>query len=330
MTMIKDKLGRRVNYLRISVTDRCNLRCIYCGQGKDFKFLPHREILTYEEILRLISIGEKLGVEKVRLTGGEPFIRKGFLDFLSNVMQKFPNIDLRITTNGTLLSKDVISRLKNIGIRAINVSLDSFSEKIFRYITKSGNVYSVLDAINCLIQENIKTKLNVVALKNINYKEIIRFARFAYNNPVDVRFIEFMDLTKDNKWNHIFFISGEEIVEQINKEFELIPEILEKDTKGPARMYKIKGGRGRIGIISPMSNHFCNSCNRFRITADGKLKTCLFSKKSYSLKGLLRNDKVSDELILKAIFKAGERKPIGREILVNDKGEYLGMYKIGG
>ncbi len=330
MIKIKDNFGRYVNYLRISITDRCNFRCIYCGQGRDFKFLPCSEILTYEEILRLISIGQRLGVEKVRLTGGEPFIRKGFLDFLGKVMDKFPDIDLRITTNGSLLKKHDIVKLKQIGIKAINVSLDSFDEKKFRYITKNGNLYSVLDTIYSLIQEDIRTKINVVVLKDINDDEVIRFANFAVNNPVDVRFIEFMDLTRDNKWNQKFFVSAKDILSQIYKEFELIPEILEKKTKGPARRYKIKGGKGRIGIISPLSDHCCNRCNRFRITADGSLKTCLFAKKSYLLKGLLRNKKISDDIIVKVMLKAGERKPIGRELYLKDKCEYLGMYKVGG
>ncbi len=330
MKDIVDPYGRRINYLRLSITDRCNLRCIYCSQGRNFRFLPHKEILTYEELIRLIHIGMKLGVEKVRLTGGEPFVRKGFLSFLAEIMRLFPKIDLRITTNGTLLTKDVILQLKSIGIKVINVSLDTFNREKFRRITGMDLFANVVSAISELIKNNIKTKINVVALRSINHMEVREFVRFAFENPVDVRFIEFMDLSQGGKWQEQYFFSADEIFEIIAREFSLTRELGSKDTRGPARMYKILGGRGRIGIISPLSNHFCGSCNRFRITADGRLRTCLFSEKDYRLKPILRNDKFSQETLYKIMNGAAKKKPLGYEIISRFKGNGRGMYAIGG
>jgi len=325
-----DPFGRRINYLRISVTDRCNLRCIYCSQGREFKFLPHSEILTYEEFIRIIDVGMKLGVEKVRVTGGEPFVRKGFLEFLTKIINFFPDIDLRVTTNGTLINKEVISRLKHIGINAINVSLDTFDREKFRWITGKDLFDHVIWTIKELIKNDIRTKINVVVLRSINHKEIYKFVRFAEENPVDVRFIEFMDLSGRGEIWEEYFYSADEILACIKKNFSLTKEIPGKDTKGPARMYKIRGGRGRVGIISPLSNHFCGTCNRFRITADGRLKTCLFSEKDYRLKPILRNNKFTQQTLYKIMKGAAARKPLGYKIFSKYNGGVRGRSAVGG
>ncbi len=325
---IEDKFGRRVNYLRISITDRCNLRCIYCSPVKNFSFLPHKEILTYEEIMRLIEVGRILGIEKVRLTGGEPFVRKGFLSFLENVLNKFPEIDLRITTNGTLLTKDTIRRLKQIGIKVINVSLDTFDERKFMEITQNDLHKNVMNAIFSLMDIGIETKINVVALRHINSDEVLKFAEFAYKNPVHVRFIEFMDISGTNMWTEDYFYSAEDILSIIGREYRLKKIEIKKSTRGPARMYKIIGGKGKIGIISPLSNHFCLSCNRLRITAEGRLKTCLFSQRDYRLKPILRNPKLGDKFLYKIMKKAVLKKSMGKDIILSNG--LKGMYAVGG
>jgi len=328
--IINKKNARRVNYLRVSVTDRCNLRCIYCSPVRNFKFFPHKEILTFEEIVRLVRIGLMLGIEKVRLTGGEPFVRRDFLKLLELLLNTFPGLDLRITTNGTLLTKDTILRLKKIGIKAINVSLDTFDRKKFFKITGKDLHHRVINAIYDLIDSEIMTKINVVALRDINQDEVLKFAKFAYENPVHVRFIEFMDLSMSKHQMDIYFYSADDILSTIKKEYALIRYEPKESAKGPARMYKIQGGLGKIGIISPISNHFCHTCNRFRITANGRLKTCLFAEKAYDLKPILRNPKLGDRFLYRIMKNAMARKPIGSKLISKQGNGIQGMYVVGG
>ncbi len=327
-----DGFGRRINYLRLSITDRCNLRCIYCSMCRDFTFVPHSQILTYEECTRLISLSPELGLEKIRLTGGEPFIRRGFLEFVVSLLEKFPFLDIRITTNGTLVKKSDIMLLKDAGIRSINVSLDTFDRNRFQWITGKDLLGKVLETIDCLLEIGVRTKINVVSLKGINDKELHKFVHFAFTHPLDVRFIEFMDLSGKSRWHKHLFLSAQEILEQIGKEVVLLPVKEDSPTRGPARMYKIKGGEGRIGIISPLSNHFCSTCNRVRITPDGRVKTCLFSPLSYRIKPILRNKKFSQRHLIKVLKRLIEKKkPSGYKDVASSlqRGE-MGMYSIGG
>ncbi len=327
-----DGFGRKINYLRLSVTDRCNLRCIYCSMCRDFQFVPHNEILTYEECLRLISISRELGLEKIRLTGGEPFIRRGFLDFVASLLEKFPHLDIRITTNGTLLEKGDVIVLKEAGVKSINVSLDTFDRDRFKWITGKDLLKRVLETIEYLVDIGIRTKINVVCLKGVNDGEIEDFVDFANIHPIDVRFIEFMDISGKSRWHRQFFIDADEIMARIRKRATLISVNNTSPTRGPARMYEIEGGAGRIGIISPLSNHFCSTCNRVRITADGKVKTCLFSPFSYRIKPILRNRRFSDKHLINVLKRLIEKKkPSGYgEISSLVKGEERGMYCIGG
>ncbi len=326
-----DGFGRRINYLRLSVTDRCNLRCIYCSMCMDFHFLPHNEILTYEECSRIISLAGDLGLEKIRLTGGEPFVRKGFVDFVVSVLRKYPSLDIRITTNGTLITRGDIRRLKDAGIGSINVSLDTFDPDRFRWIAGVDMLNRVLSSLDMLLEEGIRTKVNVVSLKGINDGEIEKFVQFASSRTVDVRFIEFMDISGKSRWHRQFFISAREILRRIEDYCEIRPVCSLNQTSGPARMYEIVGGRGRIGVISPLSNHFCGTCNRVRITAEGRVKTCLFSPVSYRIKPLLRNPRFSDShlcLVLKTLIQ--RKKPVGHEIFSPEMRRGEGMYSIGG
>ena len=311
----KDRYGRKVSYLRLSITDRCNLRCLYCVSCFNYRFIPHEKILRYEECIELIDIAKNfLGISKVRFTGGEPFVRKSFVDFVKMVFKDFPDLDLRITTNGTLLYPH-IEELYSAGLRTINISLDTFDKKKFEFITGRDEHQKVVDSIYKCIDIGIKVKINVVALKTINDDEIEEFVKFAKTHPVDVRFIEFMPIGEGSKWQMSYFLSSKDILNRASKVVQLEPIEVKKEEKGPANMFSIKEGIGRIGLISPLTNHFCSTCNRIRITADGRLRTCLFSDKEYRLRPLLRSKKISKERLLKAIKEALFRKPLGVEIL---------------
>ncbi len=315
-----DKYGRKVNYLRLSITDRCNLRCLYCSSCYNYKFISHEHILRYEESLALIKLAKDfLGISKVRFTGGEPFVRKGFVDFVEMVFENFPDLDLRITTNGTLL-EPFIKRLKKVGLKAINISLDTFAREKFRFITGRDLYNNVIKSIHKSIEEEIKVKINVVALKTINDGEIKDFIKFAHKYPVDVRFIEFMPIGKGSKWQRDFFLSSNEILDKAREVAELEPIMVKKEESGPANMFRIKGGKGRVGLISPLSNHFCATCNRIRITADGRLRTCLFSDREYKLRPLLRSEKIELNKVLDVMRRAVLKKPLGVEILKEKMG----------
>ncbi len=311
----KDRYGRKVNYLRLSITDRCNLRCLYCVGCFNYKFIPHDKILRYEECIELIDIAKNfLGISKVRFTGGEPFVRRGFVDFVKMVFDKFPGLDLRITTNGTLL-EPYINELSKIGLKTINISLDTFDRDKFKFITGKDEHTKVMSSIFKCIEKGIKVKINVVALKSINDNEIEDFVKFAIDYPVDVRFIEFMPIGEGSKWQVDFFLSSKDILKKAFEVADLIPVEVKEEEKGPANMYWVKGGKGRIGLISPLTNHFCSTCNRIRITADGRLRTCLFSDKEYRLIPILRSNKLSKEKLLEVIKKAVLKKPLGVDIL---------------
>jgi len=327
-----DKYGRKINYLRLSITDRCNLRCFYCNTCNDYKFIPHKEILTYEECLSLIRLSDSLGVSKVRLTGGEPFVRKDCVRFIAKALELFPDLDLRVTTNGTLL-KDKISFLKKVGLNYLNISLDTLNRQKFRWITGRDYFSEVRQSIDDCLHHGIRVKINVVAMKGINDNELLDFVRFASDNPVDVRFIEFMPIGCDSHWESSYYWSAEEMLNIIEAEWEIVPLSVKEDTSGPARMYSIHNGQGKIGLISPLSNHFCAQCNRFRITPDGRLRTCLFSDREYRLRPILRSSKLGIENVLKIMKLANDRKPMGYEILKNTKDSsvcHRSMSAIGG
>lgn len=308
-----DNFGRKISYLRLSVTDRCNLRCSYCTSEKAFLSLPHHNILTYEECLALIRLSDSLGVKKVRLTGGEPFVRKDFMGFLHRLKAERPRLDIRLTTNGTLLAGR-IAALKDMGIHCLNISLDTLNRHKYEQITGRDYFFRVRQAIDDCLAQGITVKINCVALNGFNNNELADFVRFAQNNPVDVRFIEFMPIGRGSAWDKQFFWSAETILADVNR---LCPvEALEQnhESRGPARLYSLQEGRGRIGLISPLSNHFCSTCNRFRITADGKLRTCLFSDTEYDLLRLLRSSSGLDK-VLELMQEAGRKKPLGHECL---------------
>lgn len=309
-----DAHGRRVDYLRLSVTDRCNLRCMYCWNSEEMQFLKHDDILTYEEIVRIVDLAVSMGITKVRLTGGEPFARKNLLYLLEQLLTRHPKLDLRLTTNATLLTGK-IQALKDIGVRSLNISLDTFDRKKFQHITGRDMLPNVINALDEALALGLHIKLNAVALKGVNDDELPAFIDFARNNPVDVRFIEFMPMGHCNRWSQNNFWAAADILDAAKQFAEITPLSKGERKAGPARLFTLVDGVGRLGVISPMSNHFCSECNRLRITSDGKLRTCLFSDKEYALRPILRNPTLSDYHVRKTLENANRNKPLGYKLL---------------
>lgn len=312
--MIEDSHGRPVSYIRLSVTDRCNLKCFYCRtEGKE-TFIDHANILTYEEMLRLVKAAQTMDVSKLRLTGGEPFVRKDFLAFLGMLKEECPGLDVRITTNGTLLGGKVPA-LKHLGVQRINISLDTMRAERFAEVTGRDFHDRVMQAIQDCMHYGLTVKINVVAMRGINDEEITAFAEFAKANPVDVRFIEFMPIGGCSHWKKDYALPAKEILAKVKEVADISPVEEHSRTDGPARLYNIEGGTGRIGVISPMSDHFCDTCNRLRITSDGRLRTCLFSDKEYRLRPILRSAKLGDNALLNVMQRATAHKPLGYKLL---------------
>lgn len=313
-TLLEDRHGRKASYMRVSVTDRCNLRCTYCaGEGQEF--IPHPDILRYEEIMTLMELGRDLGVEKVRFTGGEPFVRKGFGDFMVAAAGRFPDMDLCVTTNATLIG-DYIQMLAKAGIRRVNISLDTLDRKKFEKITARDEFLKVKENILHCLDVGMTVKVNAVAMRGINDDELPAFVEFARNHPLDMRFIEFMPVGLETGWDDSLVWKSEELLAEAGKLAILEPSENNGDGHhGPARMFSIKGGKGRIGLISPYTNHFCNTCNRLRLTSDGNLRTCLFSDKVYRLRSVLRHPKLGIKAVERILRCAHRHKPIGHELL---------------
>jgi len=331
MNGLIDTHNRRINYLRISVTDRCNLRCQYCMPKEGVSQFGHSEILSYEEILRLAVLAGKRGIDKIRITGGEPLVRKGVVDLVER-LARLPGIsDLSMTTNAILLG-EFARDLRRAGLKRLNVSMDSLDPRKYREITRGGDLKKVWEGIEIARRAGIHPiKINVVAIAGFNDREVEDFARLTLQEPFQVRFIEFMPIGDGSEWKPEHCISGQEIRERIERISPLVP-LTEGGNGhgGPARLFTFPGAAGEIGFISPVSEHFCGSCNRLRLTADGKLKTCLFSGELTDLKPLLRSGASDDELGKKMdealLTKPLHHGPVGGVM----KRCHLPMVKIGG
>ncbi|MBM4312984.1 MAG: GTP 3',8-cyclase MoaA [Deltaproteobacteria bacterium] len=304
-----DPYNRDINYLRVSVTDRCNLRCIYCMPKEGLSGVGHDDILRYEEIHRIIGIAASEGITKVRITGGEPLVRRGVTEFIAS-LQTIPELtDISLTTNGLLL-ETYAERLFEAGIRRINISLDSLNAEKYAKITRGGDIRAVLQGIRKVRETGFSPiKINIVAIKGFNEDEVLDFARLTLDNPFQIRFIELMALGEAGIESNGRYLANSVIKEQIETLGTLQP-VNGRGTKndGPARMYRLTGGAGEIGFISPVSRHFCRSCNRLRLTADGQLRACLLSDNEVDLKGPLREG-VGNEAVRERIRKAIARKP---------------------
>ena len=311
---LRDGHGRMAHYLRLSVTDRCNLNCVYCRSSIRQVFIPHEQILRYEEMARLVGIMASMGVGKLRLTGGEPFARKGFDAFMVMLRERFPHLDLRLTSNGTLLEAH-IPLLRRLGINVVNISLDSFDRGTFARISGRDLLPSVLASLDGLLNAGIRVKINAVAMRGVNDRQMDDFAHAARTLPVDVRFIEFMPMGKGTPWGEETFWPAAAIRAEVQRHVRLVPVEEIQGEHGPARMYRVEGGKGRMGFISGVSCQFCATCNRLRLTSDGHIRTCLYDDGEYLVRGLLRNRNCTDEHVARVIRLACARKPVGADLL---------------
>jgi cyclic pyranopterin phosphate synthase len=305
MKSIRDSYNRRIDYLRISVTDKCNLNCLYCTPEGGLQHFKESELLSSDEIVRFVSIVHKYGVRKVRITGGEPLMRKNIIPLISSI-KKIGIRDVSLTTNGIMLSQ-FAQKLKEAGLDRVNISLDTLDSERYKTITKGGDIQRVLESIEKAERAGLSpVKINVVPIRGFNDDEIVTFASLTKNKNYHIRFIEFMPVHCNTFWKKDKCITGIEVIEKISAFRKL--ERLRFRGKGPSRNYRIQGASGIIGIISPLTDHFCSFCNRLRLTANGKIIPCLFSNIKIDMKTLLRN-KASDEEIERLFISSIKAKP---------------------
>ncbi|MEE4113334.1 MAG: GTP 3',8-cyclase MoaA [Desulfobacteraceae bacterium] len=309
-----DQEKRHLNYLRISITDRCNLRCLYCVPDGRIPKLDHADILSYEEILRLVRIGIRLGIRKVRITGGEPLVRKGAVDLLGSLTRITELEDISLTTNGVLLAPNA-QRIFDAGIRRINISLDTLNPRKYTQITGYDRFEQVWSGIQRAREIGFTPiKINVVAMRGINDDEITAFGRLALDYPFHVRFIEYMPIGSSRASSRDQILTPE-IQERIATIGALTP-VDSGQNDGPARRYRIAGAQGEVGFISAMSHHFCSRCNRLRLTADGRLRACLLSDRHEPLNALMRNGGTDEQLA--EIFRIAVRHKAAKHQLCPD------------
>ena len=314
---MKDKFGRKIQYLRLSVTDRCNYRCIYCMPPTGICKKSHDEILSIEEMTGIVRAAHKLGIRKIRLTGGEPLVRKGIITLCRNIKEIDNDIELGITTNGSLLAP-IAKELKAAGVDRLNISLDSLNPETFRKITCGGDPEDVLYGIKAAREAGFDNiKINTVLLAGINDKEILDFILMTKDEPIHLRFIELMPIGVAKHWDRSRFMTSAFVERHLQKAY------LEK-IDGVARVYGIKGHMGTIGLISPMSDSFCPTCNKIRVTADGRLKPCLHSDQEILLKGL------NGEKLMQAIADGIMQKPESHRFGESGSATERFMNEIGG
>ncbi len=320
---MKDGYNRKINYLRISITDLCNLRCRYCMPEEGVEKLTHKEVLSIEEILEVAGESVKLGITKVRITGGEPLVRKGILSLIKGLAD-IPEIqDIAMTTNGILLKK-YGKALKEAGLNRVNISIDSLDPGRYRKITRGGEISQVLEGIEEAMKVGLKPiKLNTVIIGDENEEDIQPLVDLTRKWEIDVRFIELMPIGEASNWSKEHFLSNEEIYQRIEG---LIP--VKRESGSPATYYRFLDGKGRVGFINPVSNHFCGDCNRLRLTFDGKLKPCLHSSQEIDLIPALRQGQGSlEELLEFATLQKPEKHCMDSdeyEILVRNMSEIGG------
>ena len=312
-----DQFLRKINYLRVSVTDRCDLRCVYCMKEK-MNFLPKSDVLSLEEIERLCDNFIDLGVEKIRLTGGEPLVRNDIINLIEklNYKKNFTNLkEITLTTNGTLLKK-YAKKLRQNGIERINVSLDTINPKKYNKITRFGNIEKVFDGINESLNEGIKIKINTVVIKGFNENEIETLINWTNSKKIDLTSIEVMPMEETDVSREYQFTSLTEIFENLNKKYKF--KHSNHNTGGPARFYTSDSLSVKIGFISPLTNNFCESCNRVRISSTGKLFMCLGQNDYVDFREIMRND-YSDNFIKEKIKFALNIKPKNHDFMIGNK-----------
>ena len=322
-----DSYNRSIQYLRVSITDLCNLRCVYCRPPEGVKLISHDEILRYEEILTLIQVFRDLGIRKIRITGGEPLVRRGVLGFLSRLAKMRGIEDIGLTTNGVLLAS-MAKGLRDAGLTRVNVSLDSMRRDTFKAITGSDHLDDVLEGIRAAIDVGFKpVKINVVLLEGINEQDVAEFARLTIREPVSVRFIERMPFGSKLAPHSPGSFSAHRVLEMIKSEVGMLKSEHREPLDGPATMFRLEGAAGRIGIIDPVTGHFCGTCNRMRLTAKGTLRPCLLGSQEIDVKSPLRRGasyQELEDLIRGAVLS----KPVGHPTKQERMAE--GMNMIGG
>ena len=322
-----DIYNRKIDYIRISITDRCNLRCIYCMPEEGIKLIDHKEVLSYEEIIRLCRQFAKIGISKVKITGGEPLVRKD-VHKLIKAIKEIDRIDnVTMTTNGILLENQ-IDDLVNAGLDAVNISIDTLREDRYREITRLGDINKVMRGIKkCLTYKNLKVKINCVPIKGENEEELLDLINLCKDNDISIRFIEVMPIGLGRNMKGF---SDEEIIEIVEKNLGKLTPYHGKLGNGPSTYYSLEGYKGKIGFISAVNHKFCESCNRVRLTCEGFLKACLQYSIGTDLRVLLRSGK-NDEEILEAIKNTIYNKPEEHSFnLIIEKEEQKGMSQIGG
>ncbi len=292
-TTLFDNHGRRINYLRLAVTDRCNLRCFYCMPEDGIKYVPRDHLLSYEEMLKLVSVLKTMGITKVRITGGEPFVRKDMVYFIK-ALSEFGLDQINLTTNGTLTA-GLIPQFKDMGIHSVNLSLDTLDPNRFKMITRRDEFTSVWQTFESLIAHKIPTKVNMVVMDCKNIQDIIPMIELTRNYPISVRFIEEMPFNGEGNRNPILLWDHTAILDHIKEHFPSIEKIPDPLYSTSAN-YRVPGFKGEIGIIAAYSRTFCGSCNRIRITPEGKLKTCLYDDGIFNVKDLLRQGATDEQL----------------------------------
>lgn len=328
--ILVDNWGRKVNYLRIAITDRCNLRCFYCMPEEGIKYIAKKELLTYEELLRLAGIVSEMGVNKIRLTGGEPFIRRDFVPFLHN-LAKVPGINsIHITTNGVLTHK-YLDDMVDIGINSVNLSIDTLDPVKFQRITRRDEFHNVKKTLDGLLDRGIPTKINMVVMEGQNTDDIVPMVELAASHPVEVRFIEEMPFNGDGShlvnlnWNH------RKILDTVKATHPNV-SVLEHEFNSTSLRYQIEGFRGSFGIIPAYSRTFCNTCNRLRITSQGTIKTCLYDDGVLDLRKNIRNGATDNQIkqLLRGVI--GQRAKDGFEAEKKRKASTIdeSMSSIGG
>jgi len=328
MEPVRDTHGRVIDYMRVSVTDRCNLRCVYCTPSEHLHLIDRAELLSYEEITRVVSLAAGMGIRKVRVTGGEPLVRKD-LPRLIGTLATIPGIqDLSLTTNGLLLGRFAAS-LAEAGLGRVNVSLDSLNPERFREMTGGGRIEKVLDGLAAADRTGLHpVKINVVVMRGVNDEEMQDFARLTLGTPYHVRFIEWMPIGSVDRWQSENCVRLEEIRAAVSGVAPLLP--LSIGAGGPAKYFRFQNAAGAIGFISPISQHFCDSCNRLRLTSEGKLRPCLFNDREIDLRAPLRNG-ASDTEIADILRSAVQMKPLRYpEDVPSGRCRLKPMSKIGG
>ena len=308
-----DKHSRKISYLRVSVTDLCNLRCVYCMPPGGSELSRKEEILSLEEILKLIKHGVSLGVNKIRITGGEPLVRKGIISLVKHITENKGIGDIAMTTNGVFLN-EFAAELKSSGLSRLNISLDTMRKDRFAEITRGGNIADVFEGVEAVLKAGFKgTKLNAVIMRGDNDDEIHDFVRYIMERDIELRFIELMASGWKDMVDEDRFMPTSEIMERVRGIGELVPD-KQRVGGGPATIYRIKGALGSIGFISAVSKPFCKTCNRLRLTSDGKLRSCLLTGGEVDIKDILRSSNLDEKEIqdrlTEAFFKVTDMKPI--------------------